>query len=175
MFSSKDLRGEQRKRIVKKSAWSGQVRYSRRLAPTHARRNYKIKIQLYAGSDVRCRDISRSFLQVRFRKTSGEIASPIHGIPDDRRETSPVRNDRNNLPLSFVSCLIQGMALEEKKRRISKQYRDTWNRHFSNEPRLRSKLPYEKRPIPIFTYFKSTEKYFMQHLSFLFNRFPSCL
>lgn len=64
---------------------------------------------------MRSREISWSFLRAQFRKTSRKIASSIHGIPDDRRETSPVRNDRNNLPLSFVSCLIQGIVNEKKE------------------------------------------------------------
>lgn len=53
------------------------------------------------------------------RKTSGEIASPIHGIPDDRREMSPHRNDRNNLPLSFASCPIR-----KGKKELNEKWRE---------------------------------------------------
>lgn len=97
----------------------------------------KLKFNYTTSREERRREIFWSFLGARIRKTSRKIASPIHENQDDRRETSPVRNDRNNLPLSFVSCLIQGLDYEKKKKRtedtarISRQYRERWKSVFS--------------------------------------------
>lgn len=52
--------------------------------------------------EISTRALSLS-LSARFpERHPGKLRRPFRGIRDDRRETSPLRNDRNNLPLSFV-------------------------------------------------------------------------
>lgn len=79
-----------------------------RLAPAHAHGGItKLKFNYTAGRRTCAaerfpRELSLSLSARLPERHPGKLRRPFRGIRDDRRETSPLRNDRNNLPLSFV-------------------------------------------------------------------------